>query len=446
MSLPSQSIEKNMSQAHGQIGRLTCLWIPLVLGYVLASGCGEGDVEGDPSGRADGRADGDVAATETRLSEEQLERKEELRALGYVAWDSGADTSRKGVTWLDAERVAPGYNLYTNEATRVYLTDLDGRRLHTWKLSAEKKWCELAELLEDGWIAVVCPTRSLTVLDWDSNIVLDVERKVHHDVAALPDGGFIVPMSRTKKYRGRRVIFDSLARLSAEGELEAEWSTFAVLSDLQRLHPPLPLDIRRARSTNAKEEKLALRASDNRATKWLGFDYYHLNSVEILPNTPLGRRDPRFRAGNLLICLRNVDLILVLDQDDLSVVWHWGAETLDLPHMPTMLASGNILIFDNGKYRGFSRVLEIEPASGRIVWQYQGDPPESFFSQWRGSVQRLANDNTLICESERGYVFEVTAAGKKVWEFWNPELKGDERKRIYRFMRIDPSRVEPLLH
>ena len=27
------------------------------------------------------------------------------------------------------------------------------------------------------------------------------------------------------------------------------------------------------------------------------FDYYHLNTIEVLPDTPLGRRDSRFRPG-----------------------------------------------------------------------------------------------------------------------------------------------------
>jgi hypothetical protein len=28
-----------------------------------------------------------------------------------------------------------------------------------------------------------------------------------------------------------------------------------------------------------------------------------------------------------------------------------------------------------------------------------------------------------------------------VWEFWNPELKGDRRRGIYRFMRVDAALV-----
>jgi hypothetical protein len=364
-----------------------------------------------------------------QLNEDRLQQMEELRAVGYVSWDSGADETQKGVTWLRPERVAPGYNLYTNQGTQVYLTDLDGKRVHTWNLPAEKKSCEHAELLENGKIAALFNRRSLTVVDWDSTVVLDVKMKFHHDVAVLPDGGgFLVPLGRMETYRGRRVKFDSLVRLSVNGEVQAEWSTFARLSELQPLHTPSPLDLPREPGKGRTEN-----------------DYYHLNSIEILPDTPLGQRDARFRAGNLLTCFRNANLILVLDSTQMAVLWHWGTETLDLPHMPTMLANGNILVFDNGTHRGFSRVVEIDPPSGSIVWEYRGDPPESFFSKWRGSSQRLANGNTLICESERGYVFEVAPDGQKVWEFWNPDLRKNKRKRIYRFMRLLPSRVEPLL-
>jgi hypothetical protein len=118
---------------------------------------------------------------------------------------------------------------------------------------------------------------------------------------------------------------------------------------------------------------------------------------------------------------------------------------LELPHMPTMLANGNILVFDNGKRRGASRILEMDPPSGEVRWRYEGKPPASFFSAWRGSNQRLPNGNTLICESERGRAFEVMPDGTVVWEFWNPEMREGKRKRIYRLSRLPPSRVEPLL-
>ena len=39
----------------------------------------------------------------------------------------------------------------------------------------------------------------------------------------------------------------------------------------------------------------------------------------------------------------------------------WGGDELDWPHMPTMLENGNIMVFDNGSHRGWSRVIEVEP-------------------------------------------------------------------------------------
>ena len=123
------------------------------------------------------------------------------------------------------------------------------------------------------------------------------------------------------------------------------------------------------------------------------------------------------------------------------MVWSYGPGVLELQHTPTMLPNGRILIFDNGSHRGYTRVIELEPKSREIVWEYRGSPPESFFSKWRGIAQRLHNGNTLITESGRGHVFEITRAGEVVWEFWNPEVKNGKRKRIYRMIRLRPDQV-----
>jgi hypothetical protein len=42
-------------------------------------------------------------------------------------------------------------------------------------------------------------------------------------------------------------------------------------------------------------------------------------------------------------------------------------------------------------------------------------------------------------------VLEVTPAGEVVWEFWNPELGDEGRKRIYRFSRLTPASTALLL-
>ncbi len=75
--------------------------------------------------------------------------------------------------------------------------------------------------------------------------------------------------------------------------------------------------------------------------------------------------------------------------------------------------------------------------SRETVWESYGDPPESFSSPTRGGAQRLANGNTLITESERGRVFEITNDGELVWEFFNPMARGLKRVAIHRMMRIE---------
>jgi len=380
----------------------------------------------------DGKETGSPQTTANgRLADPDVDELEFLQALGYVEWDPDADEALRGVTHHDPTRTAPGYNLYTNDVDEVYLQDLEGKQLHMWQLRG-RRHCEHAELLDDGSLIVVCEGEELVRLGWNSNVLLKIKGPVHHDVAVVTGQSFLVPYSeRMVMHKGRRVIFDGLVQISQDGAVERRWSTFKSLKMLQRYHPPSKLD---TAPTNAKQP-----------TKKKAFDYYHLNTVEVLPETPLGARDRRFRAGNLLVCLRNANLIVILDHQDFSVTWHWGTDTLDLPHMPTMLDNGNILVFDNGESRGFSRVLEIDPSNGNIVWKFEGNPPDRFYSAWRGSVQRLPNGNTLICESERGHVFEVTKDGTIVWEFWNPEMQEEKRKRIYRFTRLAPERVERLL-
>jgi hypothetical protein len=105
-------------------------------------------------------------------------------------------------------------------------------------------------------------------------------------------------------------------------------------------------------------------------------------------------------------------------------------------HNPHFIAdglpeAGNLLVFDNqggagyppaplGIYAG-SRVLEIDPVTMHIVWQYtaedSGRPPWTFVS----NAQRLPNGNTLSADGMRGRIFQVTPSGEVVWEYLTPQ-------------------------
>lgn len=53
------------------------------------------------------------------------------------------------------------------------------------------------------------------------------------------------------------------------------------------------------------------------------YNYYHLNSIQALPENPLGE-DKRFQKGNWLISLAYMRLVLILDKDTKEIVWSFG--------------------------------------------------------------------------------------------------------------------------
>ncbi|MCZ6598965.1 MAG: aryl-sulfate sulfotransferase [Planctomycetota bacterium] len=371
------------------------------------------------------RGEPSPARSQPRSDEPDLQS---LAALGYVAWDENARGELAGVVRHDPARAFAGLNLYANDSNEAYALDMDGRVVATWTVPGYDQ-CEFFRLLDGGRILIESVDQGIALLDAGSNVVWRLDMNAHHDVAALEDGTFLVPYwDQHADYRGRPVRFDGLLHVSAEGGTLGRWSTFDHLEELQALHPPLALDTAPPPGPDEAEQV---------------YDYYHLNTVSpIGPNALDG--DPRFQVENLLLCFRNANLLVILDRETRQIVWHWRPGTIDFPHMPTMLPDGRMLLFDNGHHRGWSRILEFDPRDGEIVWRYQAEPRESFFTEGRGSVQRLPNGNTLICESERGRAFEVTRAGEIVWEFWNPELKGGRRKRIYRLLRIVGDRADEL--
>jgi outer membrane protein assembly factor BamB len=110
-----------------------------------------------------------------------------------------------------------------------------------------------------------------------------------------------------------------------------------------------------------------------------------------------------------------------------KILWKLGPPTVSGQHAPTLLTNGNILIFDNGTHRRdnpatFSRVIEVDPRTNDIVWQYADQSIFNFFSPYISGAQRLANGNTLICEGCHGRIFEVTQGGEVVWEYVSPHF------------------------
>jgi len=407
-------------------------------------------------------------------------RLEQLRALPYIAWSKDdADASQSGVRVYDPAKASPGYNLYTDDAENAFIMDMQGRIVYQWRFPSINGDWELAELLDNGVIVALCVGKCFAKIDRDSKVIWINNIPAHHDIVALKDGSLLVVVYQPNVlYKFRNVKFDAMLRLDPDGKVLEGWDTFKNLKQLQKIHAPQFLDFAPKDKTRkalvrtymalrnigrdralpcdapyleGNEEpflKRCVRKLDAAVRSKIGLnehEYYHLNTIKTLPENSLGERDRRFRPGNYLTCLRNCNTLVILDRDSKKITWSWGQGVLDWPHMPTMLETGTILVFDNGIHRGYSRILEVEPLNGRIVWEYRANPEQSFFSEDRGSCQRLPNGNTLITESTKGRVFEITKEKEIVWEFYNPRIKDGKRKLIYRMMRIPQERVDSWL-
>lgn len=132
------------------------------------------------------------------------------------------------------------------------------------------------------------------------------------------------------------------------------------------------------------------------------------------------------KDGNILCSMRSISTVLIIERTTGNIIWSLKSNIIAQQHCATELENGNILIFDNGAYREgesntYSRVIEVDRKTKDIVWQYRDQSHwNCFFTPFMESAQRLANGNTLICESAFGRIFEVTVEGKLVWEYIAP--------------------------
>ena len=386
-------------------------------------------------------------------SEDLKRRLKRLRSVPYTSVTTEPmEPRRVGVVLHEADKAYGGYNIYCSHISpKAFLMDMNGKIVHEWSYPTEKSqlWNH-AVMLDKGDLLVINKLKHLLKLDWNSNLLWRWPMEVHHDIA-ISDHTFYVILREIHEYRDFRARFSAIAQLTLTGEEIFRWSTFDHFGEIKevldrRSFIDTVLDSLIAREGSGITEKPLSQQPELRGlVAGAVFDYFHLNTITIIPENGLERKDARFRAGNLLICFRNVNQIAVLDKDTWEILWAWGEGTLEWPHHPTMLDNGNILLFDNGVFRKFSTVLELNPLTEQIEWKYNADPPTDFYSYTKGSAQRLPNGNTLICEGDNGRAIEVTRTGEVVWEWINPASEGARRVQVYRMTRLSADVVELLL-
>jgi hypothetical protein len=163
------------------------------------------------------------------------------------------------------------------------------------------------------------------------------------------------------------------------------------------------------------------RLEDAPEPDWLP-DPLHLNDAEVL-DARMADAFPLFEAGDIMLSLRSLNLVVVVDAEDLHVKW-WQHGPWHRQHDPDFLPNGRISVFANNMNGDASRIIEIDPVTRKAEVIFEGSPRVPFYTARRGNHQRLDNGNILIAEAEAGRVLEVDRRGRLAWEYQNRHTDG----------------------
>jgi hypothetical protein len=345
-----------------------------------------------------------------------------------------------GLRALDRERACPGFTLfalYQSDTTTVYLIDLEGAVTHTWQMPYPAQYALLTErgtLFYNGKTPAAAGSflngkpykvGAALEVDWNGRVLWEVQHPDHHhDGILLRNGNVLLlclvrlPPEFAARIKGGRdgsehhgeMYGDYLLELTTDGRPVREYRVW------EQLNPEAD------RITAIQELRDA---------------WTNGNGLAELPN------------GDIVVSFRTISTVIIIERRSGAIVWKLGAPPLCGQHAPTPLANGHLLIFDNGPHRldhplPFSRVIEVERATKRIVWEYRERREIDFFSPRISNAQRLPNGNTLICEGDFGRLFEVTIAGEVVWEYVNPFFGGAPdlpNNRIFRAYRYSAEEI-----
>lgn len=328
------------------------------------------------------------------LDEAVATEQDQLEAIGYLQGSTPAG-DLIGVTRYDRKRAHEGLNLYTaGHEPAAYLIDMRGRVLHRWAAAFEDVWpgalgpgdrrslqfWRRVRLFPGGDLIAIWDGHGLARFDKDSRVLWKSMNGAHHDLDVAQNGDIYV-LARERQLvahvdASQPILEDFVLVLDQSG---AEKRRVSLLEAFER----------------SERYGHIWRAAERRRG-----DVFHTNAIELLDGR-FAHVHPAFAAGNVLVSIRFLDAIAVVDLDLGEVVWA-ATGTFKRQHEPTILESGNLLLFDNEGPGpdNFSAVTEYRLPGMEPVWEYRGSREVPFYSNTCGTAQRLPNGNTLITESD----------------------------------------------
>lgn len=390
-------------------------------------------------------------------AEEEKAQLSKLYTLPYLA-GKYRPPRQDGVTRFDADSSYAGLNLYHSaHAPSAFLIDMEGRELHRWRFNFkeafpdakdrhvwynQKHWRHFwrrVHLFPDGNLLAIYEGNGIIKIDRHSRLVWATEGGFHHDLEVVGDKIYalnrrLVTLPRINEKEP--ILEDLITVLNADGEIIENISILELFENSEFAHllegmPPAG-------------------------------DIFHTNTIEILDGR-FARKSRIFKKGNALLAMRMLDTVAIADLETKKIVWAKKPGIWKTQHQPTLLDNGHMLVFNNlyikqrpdraefeflkrtNGYRlvdekiykdDMSSVIEFDPLTMEVIWEYKGDEKNRFFSLASGSCQRLTNGNTLITESDRGRAFEVSREGRVVWEYINVHRTGKNKEKIAAILEL----------
>lgn len=412
-----------------------------------------------------------------------------------------------GVTLYDPDQAYNGYTIMPVKEQGAVLIDMNGTEINRWENvhGFPNKIFPGGHLL--GSRGTRNPQYGLQdqldliQVDWDGNVVWEFTKaeyiedpgekpqwmaRQHHDFQREGNPvGYYAPGMEPKTDSGNTLVLchkdvhcpyisdktlldDVVYEVNWKGEIVWEWLCSDHVEEMGFSEAA-----RNAMSRNPNYRGGSLIESAPALGDWM-----HINSMSTLgPNKWYDAGDQRFHPDNIIMDGRETNILFIIDKKTGKIVWQVGPDYDKSPELKALgwiigqhhahmiprglPGEGNILVYDNGGWAGYglpnpaapmgvknatrdwSRVLEFDPITLKIVWQYT--PHEAglvvpldasrFYSPFISAAQRLPNGNTLITEGSDGRLFEVTRNHEIVWEFINPYMDNRNMNMVYRSYR-----------
>ncbi|MBH53118.1 MAG: arylsulfotransferase [Opitutaceae bacterium] len=359
---------------------------------------------------------------------------------------------------------------------------MEGEVVHKWV--SEYWPSNSVYLLPDGNLLRPCKQRGnevfgdrgssggrVQIFDWDGNLIWDYvysneNHHQHHDIEPMPNGNvLILAWERVSKEEAiaagrnpeavsdRGMSPDKIVKVKQTGPTTGEtvWEWYAwdhLIQDFDKTKANYG-------DVAAHPELLDVNLYPQPRPDWM-----HTNAIDYNP-----------QLDQILISPRSFNELLVIDHSTTTeeaaghkggragmggdILFRWGnpvnyrAGTPEnrqffLQHDTRWVeagrpGAGNITIYNNGRdrpegeYSSMDEIIPpIKPNGSYIIspekaylpnrpgWNYTAPVKTDFYSSFISGGERLPNGNTLICSGAEGIFFEITPAGKTVWEYHNP--------------------------